>query len=79
MNITLPSEQAVIQESMQILNQTMTPSQMIVLISRWWSDSGNYLNQRDQQFAHETVESLAQKIQAFEQTSHFQSEHPDLS
>jgi hypothetical protein len=79
MNIILPSEQAVIQESMQILNQTMTPSQMIVLISRWWSDSGNYLNQRDQLFAHETVESLAQKIQAFEQTHHFQSEHPDLS
>jgi hypothetical protein len=67
--IALPTEQIVIQEAMQILNQTMPPSQMMVLISRWWSDGGNYLQQRDALFADETVDSLAEKIQAFEQAN----------
>lgn len=69
MKIALPNEQAVIQEAMQILSQTMTPSQMVVLISRWWSDGGDYLQQRDALFADETVDSLTQKIAAFEQTN----------
>jgi hypothetical protein len=68
MKIALPNEQAAIQEAMQILNQTMTPSQMVVLISRWWSDGGDYLQQRDALFADETVDSLAQKIATFEPT-----------
>jgi hypothetical protein len=61
-------EQAIIQEALSILSQTMTPSEMVVLISRWWSDSGDYLRQRDDLFANETVDSLAQKNQAFEHT-----------
>ncbi len=69
MKIALPNEQAVIQEAMQILSQTMAPSQMAVLISRWWSDGGDYLQQRDALFADETVNSLAQKIATFEQTN----------
>jgi hypothetical protein len=68
MKIALPNEQAIIQEALSILSQAMTPSQLVMLISRWWSDSSDYLQQRDALFANETVESLAQKIQAFEQT-----------
>jgi hypothetical protein len=69
MKITLPNEQAVIQDALRILNQTMPPSQVVVLISRWWSDGGDYLQQRDELFADETVDSLAEKIQAFEQSA----------
>lgn len=68
MKIALPNEQAVVQEALQILTQTMTPSQMVILISRWWTDAGDYLQQRDELFAHETVDSLAQKIAMFEQS-----------
>jgi hypothetical protein len=67
MKIALPNEQAVIQDALRVLNQTMPPSQVVVLISRWWSDGGDYLQQRDELFANETVDSLAEKIQAFEQ------------
>ncbi|NJN22362.1 MAG: hypothetical protein HC812_15740 [Leptolyngbya sp. RL_3_1] len=67
MKIALPDEQVVIQEALHILNQAMAPSQMVVLIGRWWSDGGDYLKQRDSLFAHETVDSLAQNVQAFEQ------------
>jgi hypothetical protein len=70
MRIVLPNEQTVIQEAMHILNQTMQPSQMVVLISRWWLDGGDYTKQRDERFQNETVDSLTEKIQAFEQTEH---------
>jgi len=68
MKIALPNEQAVVQEAMQILTQTMTSSQVVILISRWWNDAGDYLQQRDTLFADETVDSLAQKITRFEQS-----------
>lgn len=69
MKIALPNEQAIIQEALSILSQTMTPSQMVVLISRWGSDGGDYLKRRDSLFENETLDSLAQKIQAFEQAN----------
>ena len=47
----------------------MAPSQVVILISRWWSDGNDYLNQRDELFASETVDSLVQKIRAFEQVA----------
>ncbi|MBE9139112.1 hypothetical protein IQ254_18250 [Nodosilinea sp. LEGE 07088] len=68
MKIVLPNEQAVIQDALRILNQTMASSQVVVLISRLWSDGGDYPQQRDELFADETVDSLAEKIQAFEQS-----------
>jgi hypothetical protein len=67
LKIALPNEQAVIQDALRILNQTMAPSQVVILISRWWSDGSDYLNQRDELFASETVDSLVQKIRTFEQ------------
>ncbi|WP_072620741.1 hypothetical protein [Spirulina major] len=69
MKIALPNEQAIIQEAMHQLSQTMQPSQMIVLMSRWWSDGGDYLQHREEQFQHETVDSLSEKILAFDQLS----------
>jgi hypothetical protein len=42
---------------------------VVILISRWWSDGNDYLNQRDELFASETVDSLVQKIRAFEQVA----------
>ncbi|ASC72709.1 hypothetical protein XM38_036670 [Halomicronema hongdechloris C2206] len=77
MKIALPNEQAVIQDALRILNQTMAPSQVIVLISRWWSDGGDYLQQRDELFADETVESLVEKIQTFEQDNN-SAQRPNL-
>ena len=47
----------------------MAPSQVVILISRWWSDGNDYLNQRDELFVSETVDSLVQKIRAFEQVA----------
>jgi hypothetical protein len=85
MKIALPNEQAIIQEAMHqlsqtmqpsqmiVLSQTMQPSQMIVLMSRWWSDGGDYLQHREEQFQDETVDSLAEKILAFEQLSQHES------
>ncbi len=67
MNISLPDEQAVVLEAMKILSRTMTPSQMVVVVSRWWSDGGDTLAHRNSLFVGETVESLTHKIQAFEQ------------
>ncbi len=67
MNISLPDEQVVMLEAMQILSRTMTPSQMVILISHWWRDGGDTLKYREGLFVNETVESLAQKIRAFEQ------------
>ncbi|MBP0029508.1 hypothetical protein [Roseofilum sp. Guam] len=68
MKISLPNEQAVIQDAIQILHKAMKPSEMVVLIARWWSDGGNYLDQKEGWFANENIDSLAEKIKVFEQS-----------
>jgi hypothetical protein len=65
MNIQLPRQQDVMQEAMQVLRQHMPPSKVVLIISMWFSEGGDYLKLRDELLEGETVESLTAKIKAF--------------
>jgi hypothetical protein len=66
MSLKIFKEQDVIQEAMLILEQSLPLSKMALLLSRWQSEQGDYLQLRERLFAEETVDSLAEKILEFE-------------
>lgn len=70
MNVNLPSEQRVIQEALQILMNHMEPLKVARFIAACNLDRGDYLQIKEQLFEGETVDSLYEKIQAFEIAKH---------
>lgn len=66
MTVNLPKEQQVIQEALQILYAHMTPLKVARFITACQLGVGDYLQTKDELFAGETVDSLYEKIQAFE-------------
>ncbi|MEM7769230.1 MAG: hypothetical protein AAF327_01815 [Cyanobacteria bacterium P01_A01_bin.37] len=66
MQIEIPTEQSVIQEALQVLMTHMEPLKVARFIVACKLGEGDYLKMKDQLFAGETVNSLYDKIQAFE-------------
>lgn len=70
MRVNLPSEQRVIQEALQILMEHMEPLKVARFVAACNLGEGDYLKTKEQLFAGETVDSLYEKIQAFEIAKH---------
>ena len=68
MEVQLPKDQEIIQEALEILSEHMEASKVAYLLSLLQSGQGDYLQIRDQLFAGETVETLAKKIEAFQES-----------
>jgi hypothetical protein len=68
MDIKPPSKQEIIQEALEILSKHMEPSKMVLLVSILQPDGGDYLATREQLFAGETVETLVEKIKAYQES-----------
>lgn len=66
MNVKMPRGQEVIQEALEILAQHMEPSKVALLLSIWQTGSDDYIKIKDQLFADETVKTLYEKIQAYQ-------------
>ncbi|MBE9229609.1 hypothetical protein IQ264_29830 [Phormidium sp. LEGE 05292] len=66
MKVNLPTEKQVIQEALEILLTHMEPLKLARFIAACNLGEGDYLKTKDQLFAGETVDSLYEKIQAFE-------------
>ncbi len=66
MDIKLAKDQEIIQEAITILSEHMEASKVAYIISLLQSGEGDYLKIRDQLFENETLDSLVEKIQAFE-------------
>lgn len=67
MKADLPTEQQVIKEALKILSAHMAPVKVARFVVACQLGEGDYLLSKDEQFADETVDSLYDKIQAFEQ------------
>ncbi|PSB18638.1 hypothetical protein C7B76_08110 [filamentous cyanobacterium CCP2] len=67
MSIKIPRQQEIIEEAMQVLWQHLPPSKVSLVISMWFAEGGDYLKMREELFEGETVESLAAKIQPFQE------------
>ena len=66
MNMTIPSEQEILQEGLAVLIEHLGTSKTVRFLSAWKQGAGNYLSMREKLFAGETVDSLYEKIIAFE-------------
>jgi len=66
MKLEIPTDQQVIDEALQILLAHMEPWKVARFVAACKLGKGDYLNTKDQLFAGETVDSLYEKIQAFE-------------
>jgi hypothetical protein len=66
MKVNTPNDKQVIQQALQILRTHMTPSKFARFIAACNLGEGDYLKTKEQLFVNETVDSLSEKIQAFE-------------
>jgi hypothetical protein len=68
MEAKLPNKQEVIREALAILEKHMEPSKIALLVSMLPIGEGNYLAIREQLFAGETVETLVEKVIAYQES-----------
>ena len=68
MSIHVTSERQVIQEAVQVLIQHMSPANATRFWASWQAGEGNYLLIREQLFDKETVPTLYQQIEEFQNT-----------
>lgn len=66
MAIKVPREPEVLHEATEVLLRHMSPSRVARVLTAWQVGSGDYREIRRRLFEGETVESLAEKVQAFE-------------
>lgn len=66
MRVNMPGDQQIIQEALQILLEHMEPLKVAHFVAACNLGEGNYLKIKDQLFEGETVDSLYEKVQAFE-------------
>jgi hypothetical protein len=65
MAVRVPREPEVLQEAAEILLQHMPMAKVVRVLASWQIGSGDYLALWDRLFAGETVQTLADKIEAF--------------
>lgn len=66
MDMKLPSQQEVIREALAILEKHMEPSKIAILVSMLPIGEGDYLAIREQLFAGESIDTLVEKIKAYQ-------------
>ncbi len=66
MTVMIASDVEIMQEVSDLLLQKMSPAKVARFWATWQIGQGDYLQWRDEQFAHETVDSLYEQIKAFQ-------------
>jgi len=67
MAVRIESDQAVVNEAVELLLEHMPPSKVAQLLAAWQVGEGDYLQMRDHLFKGETVDSLFQDVLRTEQ------------
>lgn len=66
MRVDLISDRQILEEALKVLVKEMEPWKVARFVASCGLGSGDYLQTKDELFAGETVDSLCEKIQAFE-------------
>lgn len=66
MQLDIPTENAIIQEALQVLMAHMDPLKVARFVAACKLGEGDYITTKEQLFQGETVNSLYDKIQDFE-------------
>jgi hypothetical protein len=67
MTVKVLSEQQVLQEAGGVLLEHLSPAKVARFWAAWQAGGGDYLAIREQLFAAETVETLFEKVQAYQE------------
>ena len=67
MTVKVISEREVLREAAEVLLQHMEPAKVARFWATWQIGEGNYLAIREQLFAGETVATLFEKVQAYQE------------
>lgn len=68
MNITVDNEQKILQEGVAVLIEHLGTSKTARFLSAWKQGASDYLKLREQLFQGETVDTLYEKIVAYEKS-----------
>lgn len=67
MTVKVMREQEVLQEAAEVLLEHLNPAKVARFWAAWQVGKGNYLEIREQLFAEETVQTLFEKIRAYQE------------
>jgi len=67
MTVKVISEQEVLREALEVLLEHLSPAKVARFWAAWQAGEGNYLATRRQLFAEETVATLFEKVQAYQE------------
>ncbi len=67
MTVKVLSEHQILQEAVEILLEHLSPAKVARFLAVWQAGGGDYLSMRKQLFAAETVETLCEKIQTYQE------------
>ena len=70
MQLTMTSEQQVLQEGVGVLIKHLGAAKTVRFLSAWRQGVGDYLQLREQIFVGETVDTLYEKIGEYENRNH---------
>lgn len=67
MTVKVAREQDVLREAVDVLWEHLSPAKVVRLWATWQMGEGDYVTLRDQLFEGESVASLFEKVQAYQE------------
>jgi hypothetical protein len=67
MAVKIVSEQQVIREATEVLLERLSPAKVVRFWATWQIGTGDYQDIREQVFAGETVQTLYEKVHAYQE------------
>lgn len=67
MTVKVMREQEVLEEAAEVLLERLSPAKVARFWAAWQVGGGNYLAIREQLFAEESVQTLFEKVQAYQE------------
>ena len=68
MNVKVMTDQEIVEEATQVLLERLGPAKMARFWAAWQGGAGDYMAIRDQLFAGESVQTLYEKVQAYQES-----------
>jgi hypothetical protein len=66
MGVKVLSEQEVVEEAAELLLERLSPAKVVRFLAAWQIGRGNYAAIRERLFADETVQTLYDKVRAYQ-------------
>ena len=68
MTVKILTDQEIVEEATEVLLERLGPAKMARFWAAWQIGAGDYMTTRDQLFAGESVQTLYEKVQAYQKS-----------